>query len=44
MGIPELFELGSELGQFRWLGSPFDARAETAVSMVNQKEMGEGGV
>lgn len=35
--FPELLELRSELGKFRWLGSPLDARAETAVSMVNQK-------
>lgn len=42
IGIPELLEFRSEFGQFGWLGSPLDPGAETAVSIVNEKEMSSG--
>jgi hypothetical protein len=31
------FELGTKLGQFRWLRAPFDARVDRAGAMISQK-------
>ena len=44
VGVRDLLELRAELGQFRGLGTPLDAYAESAVSIVNQKEIGKAGV
>src|SRR6266436_6089151 len=41
VGVPELLELRTELGQFGWLGAPLDSRTETTDAIVNQKETGE---
>lgn len=40
IGVPVFFELGTKLGQFRWLRAPFDARVDSADAMVSQ-EMGK---
>lgn len=40
-GVPNFLELWTELWQFGWLRSPFDARIDRADSMETQKEMGK---
>jgi len=34
VGVPDLLELRSELGQFRWIGTPLDTHFNTADSIV----------
>jgi hypothetical protein len=38
VGIPDLLEFRTKLSQFRWLGTPFDARVDTADAMVNKSK------
>jgi hypothetical protein len=34
VGVPDLFELGSELGPLRWIGTPLHTHFNTADSIV----------
>jgi hypothetical protein len=40
-GVPNFLELRTELWQFGWFRSPFDARIDRTDAMSTQKEIGK---
>ena len=38
VGIPHLLEFRTQLGQFRWLGAPFDPRVNTTDATVSERK------